>query len=387
MGLLLVQSQTPLSVLGLLDNGPWLINFYAPWCGFCRRLEPTYEEVGQYFSSLESPIRIARLDATTHLKAGRFFHIDGFPTIKLPAVKSLDNITAFEATSALVQNDPFFVLVGYRDPLLGVAYGKVAQQYRLLIWFFSVPSTNAIPKKYAHLLQHAEQAHRGLIVFKDGDGLVFPGLPSFPEAETYSFMERHLREWILRERYPVFIETRVVDLWEIGTVELLLKEQRENVADDDNRAGIEYINDKDKNQRDTIPYRLIALFLLNPPSSHDAVSLQFKEFGRNLAQQRVPELVRHYQFAWIDQALDVLSNLAMVHLSVPSLIVVDPVTRVIYLNPNQTVVNGLFTLEPKVVLSFLMAVVDGGVPVTIFDVMQIELPQSVDKPRSPGVII
>ncbi|KAA0198671.1 hypothetical protein FBUS_04837 [Fasciolopsis buskii] len=83
MGLLLVQSQTPLSVLGLLDNGPWLINFYAPWCGFCRRLEPTYEEVGQYFSSLESPIRIARLDATTHLKAGRFFHIDGFPTIKL----------------------------------------------------------------------------------------------------------------------------------------------------------------------------------------------------------------------------------------------------------------------------------------------------------------
>lgn len=78
----------------------------------------------------------------------------------------------------------------------------------------------------------------------------------------------------MRERYPVFIETRVVDLWEIGTVELLLKEQRENVADDDNRAGIEYINDKDKNQRDTIPYRLIALFLLNPPSSHDAVSLQ-----------------------------------------------------------------------------------------------------------------
>lgn len=62
--------------------------------------------------------------------------------------------------------------------------------------------------------------------------------------------------------------------------------------------------------------------------------------------------------------MDVLSNLAMVHLSVPSLIVVDPVTRVIYLNPNQTVVNGLFTLEPKVVLSFLMAVVDGGVPVS-----------------------
>lgn len=60
-------------------TGDWLIKFYAPWCGHCRKMEPTYEKVSEM---LNGDVNVARVDVTANRELGTRFEIKGFPTIK-----------------------------------------------------------------------------------------------------------------------------------------------------------------------------------------------------------------------------------------------------------------------------------------------------------------
>lgn len=57
-----------------------LVEFYAPWCGHCQKLAPTYEELARTLSHNENLI-IAKMDATKNEVED--VNIQGYPTIKL----------------------------------------------------------------------------------------------------------------------------------------------------------------------------------------------------------------------------------------------------------------------------------------------------------------
>uniref|UniRef100_H3G8J0 protein disulfide-isomerase n=2 Tax=Phytophthora ramorum TaxID=164328 RepID=H3G8J0_PHYRM len=57
-----------------------IVEFYAPWCGHCKSLAPTYEEVGAIFEG-EDNVLIAKVDATENAELAKRYNVKGYPTL------------------------------------------------------------------------------------------------------------------------------------------------------------------------------------------------------------------------------------------------------------------------------------------------------------------
>lgn len=59
------------------------VEFYAPWCGHCKRLAPEWEALAQSYEN-DSSLTIAKMDATANdIPPSTKFSISSFPTLKL----------------------------------------------------------------------------------------------------------------------------------------------------------------------------------------------------------------------------------------------------------------------------------------------------------------
>ncbi|KAL4438956.1 hypothetical protein ABPG77_006893 [Micractinium sp. CCAP 211/92] len=66
------------------DGKVWLIKFFAPWCGHCKRLAPTWDQLGDaYKGSDKAGIRIASVDCTEQKEVCHKAEIRGYPTLKV----------------------------------------------------------------------------------------------------------------------------------------------------------------------------------------------------------------------------------------------------------------------------------------------------------------
>ncbi|XP_047349367.1 thioredoxin domain-containing protein 5 homolog [Vespa velutina] len=67
-----------------VEKGVSFVKFFAPWCGHCKRLAPTWEELGRKFFANEN-VHIAKVDCTLNTSKQLCYEqeVDGFPTLYL----------------------------------------------------------------------------------------------------------------------------------------------------------------------------------------------------------------------------------------------------------------------------------------------------------------
>jgi len=86
------------------------LEFYAPWCGHCKRLAPTWAELATKAKDTGA-FKVGKVDCTVNKDTCSNFGVRGYPTVKLTDgtsvydYKGQRTIAEFEA----------FATAGYKD--------------------------------------------------------------------------------------------------------------------------------------------------------------------------------------------------------------------------------------------------------------------------------
>uniref|UniRef100_H3D824 Protein disulfide-isomerase TMX3 n=1 Tax=Tetraodon nigroviridis TaxID=99883 RepID=H3D824_TETNG len=284
-------------------NDIWLVDFYAPWCGYCKKLEPIWNEVGLELKTSGSPVRVGKMDATAYSGMASEFGVRGYPTIKLlkgdlaynykgprtkddiiefanrvagPTVRALPSKEMFE--HMLKRHSVLFVYVGGESPLKE-KYSDVASELIVYTYFFSAseqvfPESITLPELPA------------VVVFKDG------GYFTYDEYEDAS-----LSSWVNKERFQGYLLIDGFTLYELGETGKLV--------------AIAVIDEKDRAEE----------------------SDRLKTLMQRVAKEYREHFSRDFQFGHMDGS-DYINSLIMGEMPVPSVIILNTSNEQFFL-PNE----------------------------------------------------
>lgn len=77
----------PSNVYSVLDGSKLTLGeFYAPWCGHCKRLTPEYTKLAQMVKDdpfMDAHVKIVKADCDAHRELGELFGLRSYPTLKI----------------------------------------------------------------------------------------------------------------------------------------------------------------------------------------------------------------------------------------------------------------------------------------------------------------
>ncbi|XP_067645832.1 protein disulfide-isomerase TMX3 [Eurosta solidaginis] len=202
--------------LDVYTQEQWLVMFYAPWCGYCKRTEPIFAQVAQELHSLS--IRVGKIDCTRFPKVAKEMKIRAYPTImfikgNMKYIYNGDRNKEELVDYALRMSGPpvqlvtrpesvdmlkgshtiFFMFIGPQEGILWESFYAAAENYQEFGFFYATTPDIAS--------QHFDFEHLpAAVVYKEEQHHLYP----FAHEMEGSEINETVHHWVNVERFTTF---------------------------------------------------------------------------------------------------------------------------------------------------------------------------------------
>ncbi|KAF9453143.1 protein disulfide isomerase [Macrolepiota fuliginosa MF-IS2] len=203
-----------------LEQGPAFIKFYAPWCGHCKKLAPSWVQLAAH---LRNKVTVAEVDCDAQSSLCAAQKIQGYPTLiyfangvrsEYAGGRRLDQLRTFAETASVGRLHPLNsdselkTLVAEHDVLYLFLYSTSNPEVVKTAREASAPLLGSPPVYTSHSQDLfarygvPSSASWALIAFKDRDADKSAGHLHGSSNTPLSAM----KEWFLTHRIPSFLE-------------------------------------------------------------------------------------------------------------------------------------------------------------------------------------